>query len=321
MHIPTELASPQTRTPILEITKKHINKPRAIGTVRTSAFYPPATCRWSGTSLRNEKRFLACKMWRCFPNFYRVAVLPQSLEFLSPEPELSFLKICPSVVHLRPREGARIEVSFCPPVSLPGNGSTAAAGFDGRETSEAENQEKEAESDAAAVAGVAAVGGGIGGGKDTKKKGQDKTKATTAAPQKGNSAAATTKSPAEEQPEQRQEGGGGEEGNIVPTAADATRGGDDGHVSPVPRYAGDVDESGDGVGEEHGEEDEEDFEGGQEPWSQHGRWRVPCFLKKPGMQSALGRGKGGEGRPLPPLALEVSEGWKEAVNNGHEESG
>lgn len=39
----------------------------------------------------------------------------------------------------------------------------------------------------------------------------------------------------------------------------------------------------------------------EEPWSRHGRWRIPCFLKGGQSNGALMGG----GEVLPPLALEV----------------
>ncbi|CAM9380764.1 unnamed protein product, partial [Hapterophycus canaliculatus] len=236
-----------------------------------------------------------------------VSAVKQSLELLVPEPELSFLKICPSVVLLQPREGARIEVSFCPSVSVPRKGLASApapAGPDDGEIDEDDTQGKEAERIAATAAGARAAGGGGGaaGGKDSNKKVQGTPKAAAAVPQKSGSAA--TKIAAQERSEQHEQKEEGRGDNAASAVGDATRRGDEDHLSPVPIYAGDVDESGGVGGEEHGAEEEK--EGEREPWSRHGRWRVPCFLKEPGMQSTLGRGKGGQGRPLPPLALEVN---------------
>ncbi|CAM9153063.1 unnamed protein product [Discosporangium mesarthrocarpum] len=49
---------------------------------------------------------------------HNVSRTRQSFELVSPEPDLSFLKVSPAVANLAPGEGSRIEVKFSPPVDL-----------------------------------------------------------------------------------------------------------------------------------------------------------------------------------------------------------
>ncbi|CAM9463399.1 unnamed protein product, partial [Ectocarpus fasciculatus] len=217
-----------------------------------------------------------------------VSAVEQNLEFCIPEPELSFLKICPSVIHLFPSEGARIEVSFCPPCALPYAEALGAA----EENEDITNEEKKQVEEQQIEVGAEKKGSG---GKDAKTKGPDsKSPAAQLATQKAKGSSAPTASNDEEL-EQKLEG----EDNANDTVAAVADVVNTAHV--VPLYAGAVDEGGntnDEAGNEGGEE--------EEPWSRHGCWRVPCFLKGTRAHSAGGAtGDTGEAC-LPPLALEVT---------------
>lgn len=209
----------------------------------------------------------------------------QNLEFCVPEPELSFLKICPSVLHLLPREGARIEVSFCPPCVLPYSEALGAA----EENEGTTNEEKKKIEEKQIDVGAEKKGPG---GKDAKTKGPDsKSPAAQATTQKAKGSSPPTATNDEEL-EQKLEG----EDNANEAVAEVAN-----VAHEAPLYAGAVDEGGNTNDDEgHEEEDEE-------PWSRHGRWRVPCFLKGTRAHSAGGAtGETGEAC-LPPLALEVRD--------------
>lgn len=234
----------------------------------------------------------------------------QNLEFFVPEPELSFLKVCPSVVRLPPRQGARVEVSFCPTEALPEKGSLA--GDELRDaTDDGDEQEQDGDTQEAAAGGAVAPSGGVAG-KDSSKNGTGKAKATAVASSlpasNGKNVGALTTSEAEagqRAPDETED-----------TTEEAVAGGvpeqgrDETGLPLVPLYAGGLDEGGLMNCEEgDGGENEEGW--AQEPWSRHGRWRVPCFLESAGAHSvdgahvAGGEGKRGRDALLPPLALEV----------------
>lgn len=90
---------------------------------------------------------------------------------------------------------------------------------------------------------------------------------------------------------------------------------DSGDQSLVPAYAGRLEEGGGDIdvhetarparaSKRVGRETYETNESDNEPWSRHGRWRLPCFFKEvASMTTADAGGEGHEG--LPPLALEV----------------
>lgn len=231
----------------------------------------------------------------------------QNLEFFVPEPELSFLKVCPSVVPLSPRQGARIEVSFCPPKALPEKGNLSRD--EPHDATDAGNGDENQGGDAREAAAAAVPSRGLSG-KDSNKKGQDKAKATTAAaaPSASNGKNPIAPNPSEAEAEQQPQPD--KEDCTAEAAAEGTQAeGEDGNGLPlVPVYAGDLDEGG-----EHGDEDENEDGETQEPWSRHGRWRLPCFLKSAGVDSVGGNGAQGSGGErgrghealLPPLALEV----------------
>ncbi|CAB1100550.1 unnamed protein product [Ectocarpus sp. CCAP 1310/34] len=218
-----------------------------------------------------------------------VSAVEQNLEFCVPEPEISFLKICPSVMRLFPKEGARIEVSFCPPRVLPYAEALDAAEKKEGTTIEEKKQEEEQQIDA----GAQKQGPG---GKDAKTKGPDsKSPAAQAATQKAIGSSAPTANNDEEL-EQKLDGEDNAN-DAVAAVADVVN-----TAHEVPPYAGAVDEGG-------SRNDEGGHEGGQEeePWSRHGRWRVPCFLKRTRGHSA-GGATGDTGKAyLPPLALEVKD--------------
>lgn len=107
--------------------------------------------------------------------------------------------------------------------------------------------------------------------------------------------------------------GGGAGGRLDEAAASLSGGGGGGYPLVVPIYAGALEEGGgrvpggarfrppsttylDGTEWERGDVGDIGENEGDETWSRHGRWRVPCFLKSEGH-------KGSEA--LPPLALEV----------------
>ncbi|CAN0209764.1 unnamed protein product, partial [Ectocarpus sp. 8 AP-2014] len=217
-----------------------------------------------------------------------VSAVEQNLEFCVPEPEISFLKICPSVIRLFPKEGARIEVSFCPPRVLSYAETLGAAEEKEGTTNEEKKQVEEQQIDA----GAQKKGPG---GKDAKTKGPNsKSPASQAATQKATGSSAPTANNDEEL-EHRLEGEDNANGAVAGVADVVNT------AHGVPLYAGAVDEGG-------STNDEGGHEGGEqeEPWSRHGRWRVPCFLKRTRGHSAGGAtGDIGEAR-LPPLALEVT---------------
>lgn len=232
----------------------------------------------------------------------------QDLEFFVPQPELSYLKVCPSVVCLPPRQGARIEVSFCPPKALPERGGPSRDAL--QDANDDNNQEKQDGDAYEAGAGAAAAAAPSGGpvGKGPSKKGEDKTKAGAAAAASNNKNAIVP-TPSEGEAAQDKEGGTAE------AAADGGtqgEGQDENGLPVVPLYAGALDEGG-LMDCEEGNDGEQEEEETQEPWSRHGRWRVPCFLKSAGAHGVGGNGtqeagrEGGQGREalLPPLALEV----------------
>ena len=236
----------------------------------------------------------------------------QDLEFFVPEPELSFLKVCPSVVCLPPRQAARIEVSFCPPKTLPERGGSSRD--EPQDTTDDNGNQEKQDGDAH----EAGAGGAAGGpaGKGPSKKGEDKTKGAAAAAAAPNSkkaiAPTSSETKAAQQPPQDEEDG--TSGAAEEEDGGAQREGqeDQNGLPVVPLYAGALDEGGLGDCEEGGDAENEAAEA-QEPWSRHGRWRVPCFLKSAGAHRVGGDGtqtegrEGGQGRQalLPPLALEV----------------
>ncbi|CAM9999546.1 unnamed protein product, partial [Ectocarpus sp. 8 AP-2014] len=218
-----------------------------------------------------------------------VSAVEQNLEFCVPETEISFLKICPSVIRLFPKEGARIEVSFCPPRVPPYAEALGAAEEKEGTTNEEMKQVEEQQIDT----GAQKKGPG---GKDAKTKGPNtKSPAAQAATQKAKGSSAPTANNDEEL-EQKLEEGEDNANGAVAAVADVVN-----TAHEVPLYAGAVDEGGstnDGGGHEGGEE--------EEPWSRHGRWRVPCFLKRTRGHSAGGATGDTGDACLPPLALEVT---------------
>ncbi|CBJ27963.1 conserved unknown protein [Ectocarpus siliculosus] len=217
-----------------------------------------------------------------------VSAVEQNLEFCVPEPEISFLKICPSVIRLFPKEGARIEVSFCPPRVLPFAEALGAA----EEKEGTTNEEKKHVEEQQIDAGAQKKGPG---GKDAKTtEPNSKSPAAQAATQKakGSSAPAANN---DEELEQKLEGEDNANGAVA-AVVDVVN-----TAHEVPLYAGAVDEGGstnDDGGHEGGDE--------EEPWSRHGRWRVPCFLKTTRGHSAGGSTGDTAEACLPPLALEVT---------------
>lgn len=178
-------------------------------------------------------------------------------------------------------------MSFCPPRVLPYAEALGAAEEREGTTNEGKKQVEEQQIDARAK-----KEGPIG--KDAKTKGPDsKSPAAQAATQKAKGSSAPT-AINDEELEQKLEGEDNAN-DAVAAVADVVN-----TAHEVPLYAGAVDEGGntnDEGGHEGGEE--------EEPWSRHGRWRVPCFLKRTRDHSAGGAtGDTGEAC-LPPLALEV----------------
>lgn len=194
----------------------------------------------------------------------------QSLEFVTPEPARSHLKICPSVANLAPGAGVRIEVGFSPPSAfdLPapawephGEGQDSLAEFS-----------HVVHADANLPSGI------------------------------------------------------GEQAIIDEGAADNDhKSGNDGcePARDIPFHVGMIEEGGaDNLGAETAKADPEkrmDDEGADstgkrsleherlklcqgEPWSRHGRWKIPCFLKPMhASEEMTGR------EELPPIALEVGQ--------------
>lgn len=248
----------------------------------------------------------------------------QNLEFFVPEPELSFLKVCPSVVRLPPRQGSRVEVSFCPPKALPGNTNLATDKL--HDATDDGDQDKEGgDTHEAAAGGAAAAPAGGLGGKDSSKKGEDKTRAAAVvASSASNSKNATVPpSQAEAGRQPREDKEEAHDGTTI-AAGDARGEGQDNNGLPlVPLYAGAMDEG--GLMNSREEEGENEAREAQEAWSRHGRWRVPCFIKGAGGHRVGGNGPQGEGREggrgrealLPPLALEVRvQSWRNCEKKG-----
>lgn len=230
----------------------------------------------------------------------------QNLEFFVPEPELSYLKVCPSVVCLPPRQGARVQVSFCPPKALPERGCRSGSLNNEAETDK--HEEQDGDRHEAAAGGAAAPPGGLGG-KDSNKRGEDRAKAAGATGPAAASSAFSTKNavaPTASDAEAEQQSSQDKCDGIAVVEAEGAdgKGQDENDLPLVPLYAGALDEGG-LMDSEEGE--------AQEPLSRHGRWRVPCFLKCAGAHVFGGnsaqrpRGQGARGREvvLPPLALEV----------------
>lgn len=197
----------------------------------------------------------------------------QQLEFLAPEPQLSFLKILPSVVHLSPAAGARIEVQFCPP----GTRSPETSAVTGDLTAAA-TVNHDPDTAGGLGAPTSSDGAVVGNAKSTKSIQEDVVAAG--------------------------------ERCIAKAAPDSglMLDGDEGSIVDVPLFVGEVQESraqGSNLGASAAGVAGVDTDmpgsrsgmcGGSdvEPWSRHGKWKVPCFVKPV------------EGRnQLPPLALEV----------------
>eukprot|EP00903_Cladosiphon_okamuranus_P020361 g18681.t1 len=246
-----------------------------------------------------------------------VSAVEQNLEFFVPEPELSFLKVCPSVVCLLPRHGARVEVSFCPPKALPDRGYPS--GDDANDDNDNKNEQERGKNEAAA-GGASALPRGIGG-KDSAKKDGGNAKAAGAAPAPASSALPNSKNAVAPTPSnaqaQRQPSEDKGEGIAAAEAEGGSRGegqqSEDG-LPLIPLYAGALDEGGLVDCEKAGSGGDNEVGEAEEPWSRHGRWRVPCFLKSAAahvLGGNIAREPGGEGARgreavLPPLALEVT---------------
>lgn len=221
---------------------------------------------------------------------------------------MSFLQVCPSVINLLPGKGVRIEVSFCPPKALPEQGLAKIHDTAGEDQ---ENERREQAEAAAAAEAVAAAPVGEASSKDEKKKKKDKPKAAAAA--------SAPKQPTSKIEEKTHEDEPCTTADGDDSGAPQEEGGNAGDCLPlVPLYAGVVDEGGvtkseDWVeAEAEGAEEAEEHGEEEEPWSRHGRWRVPCFLKgATGVAvNSSGDGIGGRGGGnmlLPPLALEVCD--------------
>lgn len=219
----------------------------------------------------------------------------QQLEFVAPEPALSFLRICPSVVCLGPGRGARIEIQFCPPPVSPSS--------DVQLLLQADRNLPEESDDAHGF-----------------------THRTATAPDSNADCANPDEyavSKAVESESQVRE-------------HNEVRGPDARAFSDVPLHAGLVEEAGlvhasqalvthgasvtADPGANLGVDDGEWGRLEAEPWSRHGRWRVPCFLKHTKDTEAVFGG--GEDSELPPLALAVSKLMRKVnlPKNGRETS-
>lgn len=190
---------------------------------------------------------------------------PQQLEFLAPKPELSFLKILPSVIHLSPAAGARIEIQFSPPVSSSPETSSATG-----DLTAAATVNHDPDTAGGLGAPTSSDGAVVGNTNSTKNVQEDVAAAGERCIAKAAPGSGTTLDVplfvGEVQESRAQDSNVGGTA-MVAAAVDADRpGGRSGMC-----------------------------EGGEvEPWGRHGRWRVPCFVKP-----VEGRDQ------LPPLALEV----------------
>lgn len=183
------------------------------------------------------------------------------------------------MIHLYPGgTGARVEIQFCPPPTLSPEASLPPAAVSAATVTDGER-------DPATRLGTPSLAIDTGNGKSAESSPREET--------------------AEGANTATRNGRGGVEGGGVGGGAS------DGYPA-VALYAGLVEEVGpedDGLGlTAEGLEGQHGAWAGvrMEPWSRHGRWRVPCFFKQAGVATASD-GHGENINELPPLALEVRE--------------
>lgn len=225
----------------------------------------------------------------------------QCLEFLAPDPALSFIKICPCVVHLQPGEGARIEIQFSPPAT------TSASAMVHEEANKINGEESQDPNITTGVPVAVATPSATTTPKKIPPADGPKDVAIISSSDR------MTTNEARNAVTPRQQSGSPCESSLrVPFHAGTL---EEGGVSSIDGEgvrdgAGELVRVDDGQGGwRRGLGDQflrscESGGGEREPWSRHGRWKVPCFLRRGERKGVVVGGSTME-KDLPPIALEV----------------
>lgn len=209
----------------------------------------------------------------------------QDLEFVVPAPESSHVKICPAVAILEPGTGLRIEVSFSPPpLSGLGPGTIGASRDAAQEPGPDSSGTEHAQLPAPGVA-------------------------------EGSPPSCRHESVRGIGPSQAGRRSDGEVPMHMGVLEDACAEGRDAGPTDEGFQASGTAERPRGMGARECGRAEEGENRADQPWSRHGRWRVPCFLRPRRGEGAGGRGE--EGGELPPIALEVRRGARGSLLPRH----